>query len=168
MTNRKPTTADELKADIESHPDRGTIDGVDVVRFDQDEIRGKIPKELHRELLIWAGLNGKTKAQAIEYAITFMLNDEGHQALVERRLREKAELFKTSPTEIRNAILGYFKRIARQSRAKLTGVELDEPTDDRLDAAIGQVLVVDSMPIETKNLGLKDDGRSTKRERKEP
>ena len=159
-TNKKPTTPEELKADIVSHPDRGTIEGVPVVRFDQDEIRAKIPKELHREFLIWAGLHGMTKSEAMQYAITHLLNTPGVQDSIQRRLREKSELFDVSVSEVRNGILGYFKKIARQSRAKLTGVELPEDNDDRLEEAINRTQVVDSMPIETKDYGLRDDGRS--------
>jgi hypothetical protein len=157
--NKKPVTPEELKADIESHPERGTIAGVPIVRFDQDEIRGKIAKELHREFLIWAGLHGKTKADAIEYAITYLLNSPGVQESIQRRLQEKAELHNSTVTEVRNAILGYFKKLARQSRAKLTGVEVAE-VDDRLEEAIGRTQIVDSMPVETIDYGLRDDGRS--------
>lgn len=157
--NKKPVTPEELKADIENHPERGTIAGVPIVRFDQDEIRGKIPKELHREFLIWAGLNGMTKADAMQYAITHLLNSPGVQESIQRRLMEKAELHNSTVTEVRNAILGYFKKLARQSRAKLTGVEVSD-VDDRLEEAIGRTQVVDSMPVETIDYGLKDDGRS--------
>jgi len=157
---RKPTTPDELKADIEGNPDRGTINGVPIIRAELDEIRVKIPKELHREFLIWAGLTGKTKSSAVEHAITVLLSDPGVAAFIARRLAEKAELHETTVPEVRNGILGHFKKIARQSRAKLTGVELDIETDDRLDDAIDDTIPVDSMPTVTKDYGLRDDGRT--------
>ena len=156
--NRKPTTPEELKADINDHPERGTIAGVPIVRFEQDEIRARIPKELYRELLIWAGLQGMTKSEAVQYAVTQLLNSPGVQEFVQRRLQEKAELHNTTIMEVRNAILGFFKKIARQSRARLQGVEIE--SEDRLEEAVARTQVVDSMPIETIDYGLKDDGRS--------
>lgn len=158
-TNKKPITPEELKADIENHPNRGTIEGIPVMRFEQDEIRGRIPKELHREFLIWLGLHGMTKSEGIQYAITQLLNTPGVQQTIDRRLREKSELFNVPVAEVRNAILGYFKKLARQSRAKLTGIEIPE-LDERLSAAVDRTQPVDSMPNETVDFGLRDDGRS--------
>ena len=160
-SKRKPTTNEELKADIEGTPNRGSIGDVPVIRLEQDELRVKISKELHREFLIWAGVNGfGSKADALEFAIVALLNSPGVQTRTSLVLKSKAEAHNVSEAEIRNAILGQFKKIARLNRAKLQGIELDVEQDPRLDAVIDRALPVDSMPIETKDYGLRDDGRS--------
>lgn len=158
---RKPTNKEELKADIDSNPNRGNINEVPVLRFEQDELRVKISKELHREFLIWAGINGfGSKAAALEYAIVALLNSPGVQTRTSLLLESKAEAHKVSKPEIRNAILGQFKKIARLNRAKLQGIELNAEQDPRLEDAINRALPVDSMPVETKDYGMLDDGRS--------
>ncbi len=123
MSRQKPTNPQELKQDIQDHPERGKLNDEDVVRFDLEEIRVSIPKELYRVLLEVGGAMGLNKKEIIMMALTQFAVSPGVMQLVERSQQLKAEKFGVSRTEIRSKVLGSYKRVARE---KLERMELEQ------------------------------------------
>jgi len=120
MTKRKqPETPDELNKDIETHPDRGQIDGEEVVRFDSVELRGQIPREMYRRFLEIAGAQGMTKGQALLTAIASWVSQPGNQAMLNHFLSLQSEKYNQSRVEVRAKIFGAYKKTARLRRKNL-------------------------------------------------
>jgi hypothetical protein len=130
MTRKKPQTPEELKADIENHPERGMFradDGrlVPAVRFESKEIRGDIPAEAYEVLLdIW-GAKGLDKAGGIKDMVMRYITDLGNLQLVERSEQLKAEIFGISRREVRSKKKGFYKARGRERKVRLTQSEDD-------------------------------------------
>jgi hypothetical protein len=118
MPQKKPTTQEELETDIKSHPDRGQLDGEDVVRFELLEIRFSLPRELENQLLEIGACLGMSKAEIFRHAIASFVSS--NQVMVERWQEKKAEKFGVTKSEIRSKVSGSYKKIARQYRARMT------------------------------------------------
>ncbi|ALF52217.1 hypothetical protein ACX27_04095 [Nostoc piscinale CENA21] len=118
MTSRKkPTTAEELKADIENHPERGKLNGDDVVAFDKVEFRGNVPREIYRLALEVGGALGDDKSTILvkaleEYVIRRL-------ELLERSQRIKSKKFGVDELEIRSKTFGAYKAKGRAKKANL-------------------------------------------------
>lgn len=125
MTKRKqPATPEELEKDIEKHPERGQLNGEEVIRFDSVELRGQIPREMYRRFLEIAGAQGMTKGQALLTAIASWVSQPGNQALLDHFLSLQSEKHGKSRVEIRSKIFGAYKKTARLRRRNLgTGEE---------------------------------------------
>ena len=61
---KKPTTAAEIRADIEAHPNRGKINGQSIVRKGKIELRGYVPKPLYDEMIHLSRALSFSKADA--------------------------------------------------------------------------------------------------------
>jgi hypothetical protein len=116
---KKPNSPEERARDIEDHPDRGQLNGENVVRDELDEIRVGVPRELYRMLLETAGALGFDKKQVAIAAFTKFVTDPGVIAMVERSQELKAEKYGVSRQVIRGKVFGHFKRVAREKGARL-------------------------------------------------
>ncbi len=119
MTRRKPQNPEEVVADIQGHPERGKLNGEDVVRFDLEEIRVSVPKELYRVLLEVGGAMGLSKKEVVMMALTRFVTDAGVMGLVERSQQLKSEKFGVSKVEIRSKVFGAYKRVARSFNSRI-------------------------------------------------
>jgi hypothetical protein len=129
MTDRskkKPQTQEELSADIQSHPERGNVDGEPVIRLDRTEFRGSVPRELYRQALLIGGAMGLSKSDILVIALSRFVSDPGHQALKEATLQRKSEKFNLPVLDIISKIFGAYKAIGREKRSRLTTSDDDE------------------------------------------
>jgi hypothetical protein len=129
MTDRskkKPQIQEELSADIESHPDRGKIDGEPVIRLDRTEFRGSVPRELYKQALLIGGSMGLSKSDILVVALTKFVSDSGHQAVKEATLQQKSEKFGISVLDVIAKIFGVYKALGREKRARLAATDEDE------------------------------------------
>lgn len=122
---QKPATPEEVKADIENHPDRGmaknpgTGEMESVVNFETVEIKITIPKELYRLLLQAGAALGMSRSQIIITALAKYVADSGVLALIEMHQQVKSQKFHLEWWEVRSKIYGGYKRIARDIRSRL-------------------------------------------------
>lgn len=123
MARRKPENPQEIEKDIQGHPERGKLNGEDVVRFDLEEIRVAIPKELYRLLLEAGGAMGLSKKEVVMMALTRFVTDAGVMRLVERSQQLKSEKFGVSRVEIRSKVFGAYKRVARAFKSRMDSNE---------------------------------------------
>jgi hypothetical protein len=123
---KKPVTSEEVKADIESHPDRGmamnpvTGEMESVVNFETVEIKITIPKELYRLLLQAGAALGMSRSQIMITALARYVADNSVLALIEMHQQVKAQKFSLDMWEVRSKIYGGYKRVAREIRSRLT------------------------------------------------
>jgi hypothetical protein len=120
MTRKKPVGKEETLKDLESHPERGKIDGEEVVRFKTVNIQASIPAEMHSQLLEVGGAFGiENKNELLRLAIASFLTQPGTVAMVERWQSRKAEKHNVNKFEIKSKTLGSYKRVARVRAARL-------------------------------------------------
>lgn len=118
MTNkRKPEAKQELEHDIQSHPERGKVNGEPILCDNRRLIRGSVPAELKRKFLRVIACYGIDNTSALEQAI--MLLWEKHREIVESHERQKAEEFGISVAEVQKKSYGYIKARGRQKRLNL-------------------------------------------------
>jgi hypothetical protein len=120
MPRKKPTTPEEVKADIESHPERGQLNGEDVVRFESLNLQLSVPRELENQLLEIGACLGMSKSEVFRHAIATFVSLPGNQAMVDRWQTKKAEKFDVAKSEVRSKTFGSYKKIAREKRARLS------------------------------------------------
>jgi hypothetical protein len=125
-SSKKPQTPEELSADIESHPDRGKVDGEPVIRLDRTEFRGSVPRELYRQALLIGGSMGLSKSDILVVALTKFVSDSGHQAVKEATIQRKSEKFGISALDVISKIFGAYKAVGREKRARLSQADEDE------------------------------------------
>jgi hypothetical protein len=114
---KKPITPAERKADIENHPERGKLNGEEVVSFDKVEFRGSVPREIYRLALEVGGMIGDDKSAILSKALEeYVL---ARLPLLERNQRIKAEKFGVSELEIRSKTFGAYKAKGRAKAANL-------------------------------------------------
>jgi len=113
----KPETPEEVQIDIESHPERGKLNGDEVVAFDKVEFRGSVPREIYRLALEVGGATGDDKSSILTKALEeYVLR---RLPLLERSESIKAEKFGVSRLEIRSKTFGAYKAKGRAKRANL-------------------------------------------------
>lgn len=118
---KKPQTPEEVQIDIESHPERGKLNGDEVVAFDKVEFRGSVPREIYRLALEVGGATGDDKSAILAKALEeYVLR---RLPLLERSESIKAEKFNTTRLEIRSKTFGAYKAKGRAKRANLQGEE---------------------------------------------
>lgn len=117
MPKKQPKTPEELQQDIEQHPERGLIDGEEIVRFDSVEIRGTVPRELHRLVLEAGGALGYNKSEIIRAALEDWVTK--HLATVVRSQEVKAAKYDVEEIEIRSKVFGAYKAAGRKAKARL-------------------------------------------------
>jgi predicted transcriptional regulator len=130
MPRKKPTTPEEVKTDIESHPGRGQLDGEDVVRFELLNLQLSLPRELENQLLEIGACLGMSKSEVFRHAIASFVALPGNQAMIERWQQKKAEKFGVSKSEIRSKAFGCFKKAAREKRSRLQKDSLEGQNND--------------------------------------
>ncbi len=113
MNYNPPKTVDELTADLESHPDRGKINGQDVVRFDLKEFSGVIPYALAKRALECGAPYGFTRDEILTAALTMWTSDPGIQEARLTYQQELAEKHQTSTRQVRSKIHGAYKKVLR-------------------------------------------------------
>ncbi len=123
MTNAKneiknPQTTEELKADIESHPERGRVENKPLVKFEPKEISGYIPESLYDEFIQSGAAMGLDKDNLLLTAITKFVTDPGVIALRQAFLSRKAQKHDTTTLEIHSKIIGAYKGHLRLKRLK--------------------------------------------------
>lgn len=125
MTERKkPTTEEEIRLDIETHPERGKINSDDVVAFDKVEFRGNVPREIYRLALEVGGATGDDKSTILTKALEeYVLR---RLPLLERQEDIKAEKFNVSRLTIRSKTFGAYKAKGRAKKANLKYQQGDE------------------------------------------
>lgn len=119
MEYKNPETAEELKLDLENHPERGQINGEDVVKFDLKEFSGVIPYALMARAFECGAAFGFTKDQILTAALTMWTsNPEIQQARLtyQQELADKHEV----PIKIvRSKIRGAYKKMRRVNRLNI-------------------------------------------------
>ena len=118
MKKKQPQTAEELQKDIESHPDRGKLDGEPVVRFDSKDLSGSIPRTLYNEFLPICGSKGYNKSQGLTEAVSQWVASEGNQAAKENFLKRKAQQHNVSESEVASKVFGCFKDAGRRRKQR--------------------------------------------------
>ena len=118
MTRReKPQTREQVQVDIESHPNRGMINGHKVVDDAKREVRAKVPAELKRKLLRVIACYGVGMSEGLEMAIASLWRQE--QQVVKLHEQEKALEFGVTEKEIQVKEFGHYKAVGRQKRLNL-------------------------------------------------
>ena len=118
MTSRKkPETPEELLLDIESHPERGKINGKEVICFGRREIRGTVSAEAKQKFLRVLATQGLTMNEGLAFALS-LLWDLQREA-VEANEREKSEKFGVTIQEIQSKVFGAYKARGRNKKANL-------------------------------------------------
>lgn len=120
-----PQTADELRRDIEAHPNRGLLDDKPLVKFELKEISGLIPESLYDEFIQSGAAMGLDKDHLLLTAIAKFVTDPGVIALRQSFLDRKAHKHKTNSLEVHSKIIGAYKNRARRVRLQ----SLDSPLD---------------------------------------
>ena len=118
MTKRKkPQTPEEVQIDIANHPERGKLDGDEVVAFDKVEFRGSVPREMYRLALEVGGATGDDKSIILTKALEeYVLR---RLPLLERSESVKAEKFGVGRLQIRSKTFGAYKAKGRAKKANL-------------------------------------------------
>lgn len=120
MNNRrKPQSKNELKQDVESHPERGKVNGEDIIRFDRVEVRVKVPRELYRKALSIGGPMGLSKTEIITLALVKLVSDSGLQGVEEGFLEYQCEKHQITKKEARSKIFGAYKAVGRAKKLHL-------------------------------------------------
>ncbi len=121
VKRKKPQTPEEVQIDIEEHPERGKLNGDEVVAFDKVEFRGSVPREIYRLALEVGGATGDDKSSILTKALEeYVLR---RMPLLERSESIKAEKFGVSRLEIRSKTFGAYKAKGRAKRANLESEE---------------------------------------------
>lgn len=113
MARKKPENQNELAQDIENHPERGQINGEDIVRFDTVDVQVAISKEAYRQLLEIGGALGMNKTTLFNHAIATFISMPGSIALVEKWQATKAENYGVTKLDIRSKVFGSYKKVGR-------------------------------------------------------
>jgi len=108
-----PKTVEELTSDLESHPERGKLNGQDVVRFDHKEFAGLVPYALAKRALECGAPYGFTRDEILTAALTMWTSDPGVQQARLTYQQELAEKHQTSPRKVRSKIHGAYKKVLR-------------------------------------------------------
>lgn len=119
MPRKKPESQEELQQDIESHPERGQINGEDVVRFDTTTVQLAIPIELYRQLLDAGAALGMNKKDIFNHAIASFVSHPGTVAMVRQWYEMKCDKYQVAKTEVRSKVLGSYKKTARAHMARI-------------------------------------------------
>jgi hypothetical protein len=116
---KKPTTQEELEQDLVDHPERGMLDGEDVVRFDKTTLQFAIPKEMYRVMLEIGAAKGLSQTQIFIDAFSQYISSPGNIALVQHWQQIKAEKHNVSRFTIRGKVLGSYKKVGRERRRRM-------------------------------------------------
>lgn len=117
---RKPETPEEAIADIEAHPERGKVEGEDLIAFDKIELRQAVPRELWQRALEVGGAMGLNKTDLVTAALVEWVSDPGRQQMLSNFYSLKLSKHQTSNRfEIFTKVLGAYKNLARKLRANL-------------------------------------------------
>lgn len=119
MPRKKPETPDKLNQDIEQHPERGMINGEDVVRFKTIKLQVDIPREQELALLQFGATQGMSKTEVIRHALAVFNSLPSTVECVKAWQEQRAMKFDTDTKAIRNKVYGSYKKVARLHRAKL-------------------------------------------------
>jgi hypothetical protein len=118
VTYKNPESLEELAIDLESHPERGKLDGKPLIKFELKEISGTIPESLYDEFIQSGAAMGLDKDNLLLAAITKFVTDPGVIALRQAFLSRKAEKHNTTTLEIHSKIIGAYKGHIRSKRLK--------------------------------------------------
>ena len=124
----KPTSKQELEEDIKAHPERGKVEGINVVSDQKQELRVKVSAEIKRKFLRIIGCYGIDSSSGIEQAIILLWNE--HRAAVESSEEEKAIKLNVSVEQIQSKTYGHAKARARQKRLNLAKEENKEENNE--------------------------------------
>lgn len=120
-TRKKPITPQEIEADIDSHPDRGKINGEYVLALDRRQVRGTCSGEAKRKLVRIMAVYGWNFSEGLSSAIAALWDKEREN--VEAHEQEKADKFGVSAQEIRNKQFGAYKDRSRRKTANLESTD---------------------------------------------
>jgi hypothetical protein len=110
---RRPETVEELTMDLDNHPDRGKLNGQEVVRFDLKEFSGMIPHGLAARALESGAPFGFTRDEILIAALTMWTSDPGIQQARITYQQELAEKYDTPVSKVRSKIRGAYKKVRR-------------------------------------------------------
>ena len=120
MTERKKLeTKEEILSDIANHPERGKINGQDVIATGRREIRGTVAGETKRKLLRNAACYGANMGEILTMAIAALWERE--RINVERHEQEKADSFAVDVKQIQVKSYGHYKAKGRERKSNLGG-----------------------------------------------
>jgi hypothetical protein len=122
-----PHNTEDLRADIETHPDRGRLEDKPIVKFEPKEISGFIPENLYDEFLQSGAAMGLDKDALLLAAITKFVTDPGVIALRQAFINRKALKHNTTTLEIHSKIIGAYKGRTRLKRLKQLETEKNQP-----------------------------------------
>ncbi|HEY9633741.1 MAG TPA: hypothetical protein V6D14_10065 [Coleofasciculaceae cyanobacterium] len=113
---KSPQTAEELSKDLEKHPERGKLNGKDVVRFEMKEFSGVIPYSLAIRALESGAPFGFTRDEILTAALTMWVSDPGIQQARKDYQQELADKHQTRTSLVRSKIRGAYKKVLRVKR----------------------------------------------------
>ena len=119
MERKKPETREEILSDIANHPERGKINGQDVIATGRREIRGTVAGETKRKLLRIAACYGANMGEILTMAIAALWERE--RINVERHEQEKADSFAVDVKQIQVKSYGHYKARGRERKSNLGG-----------------------------------------------
>ena len=119
----KPKTKAEIEQDIASHPERGKIDGVEVVLDQKREVRATVSAELKRKLLRLMACYGIDTSTGVSMALALLWKE--HRETVEAHESQKAIEFDVPVSVIQEKAYGHAKARGRQKRLNLLGDKND-------------------------------------------
>lgn len=117
--HKKPETKEEILNDIANHPERGKINGQDVINTSRREIRGTVAAETKRKLLRIAACYGANMGEILTMAIAALWERE--RINVEKHEQEKADAFGVDVKQVQRKSYGHYKAKGREKKANLGG-----------------------------------------------
>ena len=116
MEYEQPETVEALTTDLKNHPDRGKLNGQEVVRFDLKEFSGMISHGLAARALECGAPFGLTRDEILTAALTLWTSNPGIQQARLTYQQELAEKYDIPVAKVRSKIRGAYKKIRRVKR----------------------------------------------------
>ena len=113
---KKPETLEELQADAQAHPERGKLNGDDVVRFNLKKFEGMIPSSLYREILEIGGVFGLDKEAILVSALMEWVSQPGRQMARQNFYQRETTKHGASELEVRSKVFGSYKGFIRKEK----------------------------------------------------
>ena len=116
----KKLNPEELAEDIQTHPERGLVDGKEILPGGNRTITISVSSELYRRFLLTCAAYDEGKQSGAKQALAHWVNNPNAIAAVENLLQSKMTEHELTRSEVIHKILGVFKAKARELRSRLT------------------------------------------------
>lgn len=121
----KINDADKLREDAVNHPERGKVNGKDILNEATERIEIKISRETYKRLLLNAASEGEAPSTAAARLVKLGLATDSERGKVADFLQAKSQVFGISLGEVISKIYGYRKRAVREARLKRQGTNAE-------------------------------------------